>query len=226
MSVGHLNSGSGAAGEVAGTNNQRSNVNGLNIANTTSTESTNSLGIIFGRFMLPDMSEHPCQVTELTLTEATFLTQNVPLQGLAIVAYLEEVGRIEAITGEPVAGGFSVAFSLTGSRLERLQQRIQWLQQRSASEQPDGRRHARHEPTEKSSQISLPDGRVYPCEVLDISLSGAAIKTEVMPSVGTYLMLGKMRGRVVRYLDQGVAIEFVKQLDRTHMPPVSGPSRL
>ena len=187
-------------------------------------EGTNSLGIIFGRFMLPDMSEHACQVTNLTAIGATFITQEVPANGLAIVAYIEEVGRVEAISGSVVDGGFNVFFSLTGSRLERLQQRILWLQQRHSGESPEGRRHARYEPTEKTSQISLPDGRIYPCEVLDISLSGAAIKTEVMPSVGTYLMLGKMRGRVVRYLEQGVGIEFVKQLDRTHLPPVSGPS--
>jgi hypothetical protein len=194
-------------------------VSGLSIENAVANESVNSLGIIFGRFMLPDMSEHPCQVVDLTGTGATFLTQIVPAKGLAIVAYLEEVGRVEAVTSGTVNGGFSVTFSLTGSRLERLQQRIEWLQKRQVGEEPDGRRHARYEPSEKTSQISLPDGRIYNCEVIDISLSGAAIKTEVMPSVGTFLMLGKMRGRVVRYLDQGVAIEFVKQLDRSNLQP-------
>lgn len=194
-------------------------MNGLSNENATANESVNSLGIIFGRFMLPDMSEHPCQVVDLTGVGATFLTQFVPAKGLAIVAYLEEVGRVEAITSGTVDGGFSVVFSLTGSRLERLQQRIEWLQKREVGEEPDGRRHARYEPTEKTSQISLPDGRIYHCEVIDISLSGAAIKTEVMPSVGTFLMLGKMRGRVVRYLEHGVAIEFVKQLDRSNVQP-------
>jgi hypothetical protein len=47
-----------------------------------------------------------------------------------------------------------------------------------------------------------------------------------MPSVGTSLMLGKMRGRVVRYIEQGIAIEFVKQLERAHMPKTLGPSPL
>ena len=196
-------------------------MNGLSNENAIANDSVNSLGIIFGRFMLPDMSEHPCQVVDLTGTGATFLAQFVPAKGLALVAYLEEVGRIEAITSGTVDGGFSVLFSLTGSRLERLQQRIEWLQKRQVGEEPDGRRHARYEPTEKTAQISLPDGRIYNCEVIDISLSGAAIKTEVMPSVGTFLMLGKMRGRVVRYLDQGVAIEFVKQLDRSNVQPNS-----
>ena len=63
----------------------------------------------------------------------------------------------------------------------------------------------------------LPDGREYPCEVVDISLSGAAVKVEVMPAVGTNLLLGKMRGRVVRYLESGIAIEFVKPLDRQQL---------
>jgi hypothetical protein len=197
-------------------------VNGLNVTTTSTADGASSLGIIFGRFMLPDMSEHPCQVVKLTTTGADFLTQNVPPKGLALVAYLEEVGRVEAISGEPIEGGFTVKFSLTGSRLERLQQRIEWLQKRDTSDEPDGRRHARYEPTEKQSQIALPDGRIYNCEVIDISLSGAAVKTDVMPSVGTFLMLGKMRGRVVRYLDQGVAIEFVKQLDRSNLQPMAG----
>ena len=201
-------------------------MNGLDIATSLPTESSKSLGIIFGRFMLPDMSEHPCQVVELTISGANFLTQNIPAKGLPLVAYLEEVGRVEAISGSEVPGGFSVTFNLTGSRLEKLQQRIQWLQNRDTSETSDGRRHTRFEPTDKQSHISLPDGRIYPCEVLDISVSGAAIKTEVMPSVGTFLMLGKMRGRVVRYLDQGVAIEFVKQLERTQLPPTAVPSIL
>ena len=197
-------------------------MNGLNVTTTSTAEGVNSLGIIFGRFMLPDMSEHPCQVVKLTSAGADFLTQNVPAKGLAMVAYLEEVGRVEAISGEPIEGGFNVKFSLTGARLERLQQRIEWLQKREIGDEPDGRRHARYEPTEKQSQIALPDGRIYNCEVIDISLSGAAVKTDVMPSVGTFLMLGKMRGRVVRYLDQGVAIEFVKQLDRSNLQPMAG----
>lgn len=201
-------------------------MNGLNMTTTSAADGVNSLGILFGRFMLPDMSERPCQVVNLTNTGATFLTQNVPTKGLALVAYLEEVGRVEAISGEPVEGGFTVKFSLTGARLERLQQRIEWLQKRETGDEPDGRRHARYEPTEKQSQIALPDGRIYNCEVIDISLSGAAVKTDVMPSVGTFLMLGKMRGRVVRYLDQGVAIEFVKQLDRSNLQPLASPEVL
>jgi hypothetical protein len=168
-------------------------------------------GVVFGRFMLPDMSEHACQVLELTLEGAIFITSDVPPVGLAIVAYLEDLGRVEAVSGEAVPGGFKITYAATGSRLERLQQRITYLSEREAGA-PDQRRHPRFEPKDKHSSITLPDGRSYTCEVLDISVSGAGIKADVMPAMGTYLMVGKMKGRVVRYLDTGFAIEFVKQL--------------
>jgi hypothetical protein len=172
--------------------------------------------IVFGRFMLPDTSEHPCQVLNINIDGATFLASHVPPTGLAVVAYIEDLGRVEALSGEAVEGGFRVEFNATGSRRERLQARINWLSKNDDAS-AENRRHPRYEPREKTSQITLPDGRVYSCEVLDISISGAAVKSDVMPSVGTYLMLGRMKGRVIRYLDTGVAIEFVKQLDKVQL---------
>jgi hypothetical protein len=171
-------------------------------------------GVVFGRFMLPDMSEHACQVLDLTLEGATFMTSDVPAPGLAIVAYLEDIGRVEVISEGTVPGGFKVHYAATGMRLERLQQRIDYLMKR-ADGAPDHRRHPRYEPKDKHSAITLPDGRSYNCEVQDISVSGAAVKTDVMPAMGTYLMVGKMKGRVVRYLENGFAIEFIKQMQAT-----------
>ncbi len=172
---------------------------------------------LFGRFMLPDMSEHPCQVHGLSLDGATFVTTQVPAMGQTIVAYLEELGRIEATSGETVQGGFRVKFSLTGARRERLETRLRWLVEKNKNNTSEDRRHARIEPREQRSQIIMPDGREYHCEVMDISLSGAAVKVDVMPSLGTQLLLGKMRGRVVRYLENGIGIEFVKPLERSEL---------
>ena len=172
---------------------------------------------LFGRFMLPDMSEHACQVNGISLDGATFITSQPVPPGLPLVAYLEEVGRIEATTAEAADGGFRVTFALTGARRDRFETRLKWLVQKEHGSTAEDRRHTRYEPREKQSQITMPDGREYNCEVVDISLSGAAIKVDVMPSLGTFVLLGKMRGRVVRYLDTGVAIEFVKLLDRTQL---------
>jgi hypothetical protein len=171
---------------------------------------------LFGRFMLPDTSEHACKVSDISAAGATFHSDHVPMRGLPLVAYLEELGRVEVLADDPVEGGFKITFNVKGARLEKLESRIKWLNHRHVGA-AEGRRHARFEPRDNKSQITLPDGRVYNCEVLDISLSGAGIRVEVMPSIGTYVMLGKMRGRVVRYLEHGVAIEFVKHLDQAQL---------
>lgn len=181
------------------------------------TEGEQVLQTLFGRFMLPDMSEHSCQVQGISIDGAVFITNSVPPAGQPIVAYLEEVGRIEATSAEAVPGGFRVSFSLTGARRDRFETRLKWLLQKERGQSIEDRRHTRYEPRDKTSQITMPDGREYNCEVLDISLSGAAVKVDVMPSLGTYILLGKMRGRVVRYLETGIAIEFVKLLDRNQL---------
>jgi hypothetical protein len=175
--------------------------------------------ILFGRFMLPDSTEHPCQVSQLTPEGAVFLTGIEAPVGIAIVAYIDEIGRLEAVTGDAVEGGFAVTFQISDARRERIELRIRSLQ--GASPDDDDiphRRHARQEGAASASHITLPDGRVYPCEVVDVSVSGAAVRTDVIPALGTSLLLGKMRGQVVRYLESGVAIEFTRGLDAATTP--------
>lgn len=168
-------------------------------------------GILFGRFMLPDSTEHPCQVTQLTPDGAVFLTHMTPPVGLGIVVYIDEVGRLEAVTDLAVDGGFAVTFQISPTRRERIEARIRFLQVSSGDEAAH-RSDPRHESANAASHIALADGRSYACQVLDVSISGAAIKTDVIPALGTCVLLGKMRGRVVRYTECGVAIEFTGQL--------------
>lgn len=166
--------------------------------------------ILLGRFMLPDTSEHPCQIADVSAEGAVFLSSFVPPSGVSLVAYIDELGRVEATSGEPVAGGFRVDFHLSSTRRDRIVERLQSLSQDGVAR----RRHVRFAPRDVKSHLTLSDGRTYTCEVIDISLSGAAVKVEVMPALGTYLVLGRMRGRVVRFLENGIAIEFARPLDR------------
>jgi hypothetical protein len=173
--------------------------------------------VIFGRFMLPDMSEFPCQVSELTADGAHFAATTVPAAETQIVAYIDEIGRVEGRARDAVPGGFRVVFTHTGQRKERFAQRLAGRPAKNTTAGTDLRRHERYAPANSNSQITLPDGRVYSCRIIDISLSGAAVKVDVMPSLGTHLMLGKMRGRIVRYVESGIAIEFLKPLNSTQL---------
>lgn len=172
--------------------------------------------ILFGRFMLPDTSEHSCQVSELSVEGAIFSSNLAPPGGLPIVAYIETIGRVVGVSGDATDGGFKVNFTLAGNRRERLASRLASLRG-TPEEESEPRRAPRYTLSGSSSQLSLPDGRLYACEVLDISLTGASVKTEILPSLGTCIVLGKMRGRIVRYTDQGIAIEFVSPLDQASL---------
>ncbi len=52
------------------------------------------------------------------------------------------------------------------------------------------------------------DGRQYPCRIIDLSLSGAAMKIEVKPAVGIQVTLGTMRARWCASSRTALAIEF------------------
>jgi hypothetical protein len=68
-------------------------------------------------------------------------------------------------------------------------------------------------PRINASKLILPDGSVHNCRVIDVSLSGASVACAVKPPIGTQVVLGRMRGRVVRHHEQGLALQFVELQD-------------
>jgi hypothetical protein len=182
-------------------------------SNTSATSSETAKKIIFGRYMLPDMSEYPCQVSSIDADGATLLSDNAAEPGTPVIAYLEAIGRVDGNLENTIEGGFYLAFNLTGRRRERMERRLEWFETYDGND----RRDERYVPKNTTSQITLSDGREYECEVVDISVSGASVKTSVLPSIGTYVSLGKMRGRVVRFTADGIGIEFMRQIESVKM---------
>jgi len=169
--------------------------------------------VMFGRFMLADMTEHSCRVSDLSIDGVTFLTE-VDVAPLApLIAYIQDVGRVEGTVAGTVPGGIRIRFRLSTARRQRLASQIESRERSGGS--AEQRRHRRQPANDDKSHITLADGRVYACEVIDVSLSGAALRTAVLPSLGTFLDLGRMRARVVRHHESGIAIEFLKRLDRS-----------
>jgi hypothetical protein len=61
--------------------------------------------------------------------------------------------------------------------------------------------------------LILPNGEVHSCRIIDVSLRGASIVSDVKPPIGTAVILGRMRGRVVRHHGQGMGIHFADLRD-------------
>ena len=72
----------------------------------------------------------------------------------------------------------------------------------------ESRRHERFALRDPRSTLTLPNGVTVPCRVMDVSLSGAAVASQVAVPVGSPVWLGRTQGRVVRHLEGGFAVEF------------------
>lgn len=163
---------------------------------------------LFGRFMMQDKREFPCQVQSMSSGSATLITPHVGVVGERIIAYVDHVGRLEGKILRVFNGGFAMTVNATSHKRDKLAAKITWIANRHELSLPEDRRHERIAPTNNGTEIKLEDGRRYEVRIIDLSLSGAAIEMSVRPAIGTLMWLGNMRGRVVRHFDEGIAIEF------------------
>ncbi|MEM9332263.1 MAG: PilZ domain-containing protein, partial [Pseudomonadota bacterium] len=163
---------------------------------------------LFGRYMLADKREFPCQIVNMSPGSAAVIGPRSGDIGETVIAYMDHVGRIEGKILRIFHGGFAMNINATPQKRDKLSAKITWLANRHELNLPEDRRHERIVPSRKAAEIKLEDGRSYNAKIIDLSLSGAAIEMDVRPAIGTLMWLGSMRGRVVRHFDEGVAIEF------------------
>ena len=168
--------------------------------------------VLLGRFMRADRSEHACRARDITTETVRICSEAEVALGERIIAYLDDIGRLEGVVTEVDENGFLLKLMLGRLGREKLQQKLEWVRSKARGEGREKRRYERFQPKDSRSCLLLEDGRKYPCEVLDISVAGASVKADVLPAIGTPVQLGKTRGRVVRHHLQGFAIEFVRLL--------------
>ena len=163
---------------------------------------------LLGRFMLEDRREFPCQTQNMSPGSLALTTPIIGRVGERVVAYIDHIGRVEGLITRVFDGGFAMTIVATLRKKDKLAAKLTWLANRHELDLPEDRRHDRATPNISVVTIALPDGREYRAKVLDMSLSGAAVAMDVKPPIGSPLMIGKLRGSVVRHSEEGVAVEF------------------
>jgi c-di-GMP-binding flagellar brake protein YcgR len=166
---------------------------------------------LLGRFMLEDRREYPCQTTDMSPGSMAVTAAVTGKVGERVVAYIDQIGRIEGQIVRVQDGGFAMSITATLRKRDKLAAKLTWLANRHELNLPEDRRHDRITAKISVVGVNLPDGREYQARVVDISLSGAALALEVRPPVGSPLMVGKLRARVVRHFEEGIAVEFATQ---------------
>ncbi|MBO9419670.1 PilZ domain-containing protein [Labrenzia sp. R4_2] len=163
---------------------------------------------ILGRFMLEDRREYPCQVIDMSPGGMAMITPVSGKVGERVVAYLDHLSRVEGRISRLIDGGFAVELRNTVRKRDKIANVLTWLANRDELNLPEDRRHDRFVPKNQMTKMILPDGTEHVCRIFDVSLSGAAIATDVLPEMGDQITLGKMRARVVRQIEGGIAVEF------------------
>ena len=163
---------------------------------------------VAGRLMLADREEYPCSVIDMSPGDVSLACMGHPKRGERVITYLDHIGRLEGLVLDITANGFVMSINATERKREKLAAQLTWIANKHELGLPEDRRHDRLTPRNTRCDLTLDDGQVYSCRIMDLSLSGAAVDIEVRPSLGTPVRLGHMRGRVVRHFMEGVAIEF------------------
>ena len=132
--------------------------------------------------------------------------------GERIVAYINEIGRIEGTVARHFDTCFAVKLQTPIRKREKIAAKIAWLVGHRTKGAPDNRRHERSIPTHWRTTLRTPERSEFRGALIDVSTPGAALNVDAAPPVGSPVMIGHTSARVVRHFPGGIAVAFTSHL--------------
>jgi len=172
-----------------------------------------------GRLFVPtENREAHCKIADMSPGGARIICEAIPAQSMQVVVYIDGFGRFEGIVARPDEGGFGIEFTCSAHKRERVAEQLTLYLNGGSLDEAALRRHERKE-TKGLASFTRANGDVVKCEVLDLSLSGVSLTTDIRPPVGEFVLIGQMAGRVARHHETGIGIEFMVQDRAVAEPP-------
>lgn len=129
--------------------------------------------------------------------------------GDRLTSYFGAFGEFEGSISDTMHGSFLLELEMTRAQRERMSEKLTWLEKKQGDPTlPDERGNTRSVPRTSHSTLTLADGSIHACVVIDMSVS---VSAELEPPIGTPLAVGACVGRVVRIFPGGFAIKFVER---------------
>ena len=153
---------------------------------------------------------------------------DVPVVGKVgdrLSAYFRDFGNFDASISDTQTGSFLLELEMTRAMREKFASKLVWLEKKAQDPSiPDVRKDARIIPANAHSTLTLADGSVHGCFVIDMSVSGVAVSAQMEPQIGMPLAVGSCIGRIVRLLPDGFAVKFVEPQNRHELDRLIGRS--
>jgi hypothetical protein len=164
-----------------------------------------------GRLFTPiDGQEFRCTVEDLSPGGAAITCDISPPQGTQVILYADGFGRFEGAVTRRDGHGFGIQFACTQVKRERTAEQLTLFLNKTLVDDSVLRRHERTS-HKGFAKFTMATGQIVQCEVMDISVGGCSLKTDVKPMIGEFVLIAQMAGRVARHHEHGIGIEFVGQ---------------
>ena len=165
-----------------------------------------------GRLFTPaDGQEARCTVADLSPGGAAITCETGPAAWHARSFSMSTASAAsKAPSPAPKARASASQFNCTQAKRERIAEQLTLFLNKVLVDDSVLRRHERTH-HKGFAKFTRADGQIVPCEVMDISVGGVSLKTDVKPMIGEFVLIAQMAGRVARHHENGIGIEFVGQ---------------
>lgn len=161
------------------------------------------------KFLLRGTEEGAGRLLDISEKGLALFSDINAVEGDPIVVYPLGLGRIEGEVVRCFEGGLGVSFTLSDAQKETILERIAAALEgksymRLVEKRSDLRIRYNIETTAQLDNIEPP----IICTIVDMSRSGCLLHAAKKPGLGEEVIIGALRGRVSRHVDDGFAIEF------------------
>jgi hypothetical protein len=175
--------------------------------------------IVDGSYTLPNwydpqgkLRTFACRTTRVSPFRMIVEVPVVGKIGDRLSTYFRDFGKIDCSISDTMDRSFLLELEMTRERREKLSDMLTWIEKKQQNPAVlELRKSARFVPPVPHSTLTLADGSIHPCFIIDCSVSGVAVSAAVQPPVGMPLAVGACVGRVVRLLPNGIAVKFVEK---------------
>jgi len=166
-------------------------------------------------FMPSDETTADCRVVNLSGGGAGIRCAEPPPLHTFLVLYIDGFGRFEGVTTRGNPGELGFRFVCQKAKRQCLLDDLSNYVSNGVLTTTWMRRSPRL-PSASHGHFTRPNGEPTRCEVLDISIEGISLRTNLQPPIGELIDLGKTCGRVVRHHENGIAIQLELSAEGQH----------
>ena len=164
------------------------------------------------KFLLRGQKEGSGKLLDISEKGLALLADLHAADGDPIVVYPLGLGRIEGKVVRSFDGGAAISFAVSESQRKTIRERIEAaLEGKPYMRIVEQRSELRIRYNIETTAWADGEANPFACTIKDMSRSGCLLQSQEIPGVGVKVTIGALRGKVVRRLKDGFAVEFIRR---------------